>query len=89
MQLLRSEVLEALNSLPPECKSAPIYSRLVAANDMNVPRVGIQFESNELEQLIDCMGAPLPTDSPTRKSLRKKIQTFVYYLHNQSLQIKD
>ena len=89
MQLLQDEIREALNCLPEVSITTPLYSKFQSALNIKNPRVAIQFDTNELELILDNLGAPLMDDIPLKKSLRKKIQTFLFFLRNEALKIKD
>ena len=89
MQLLHEEIREALAILPDASKSTPLYFKFQSALNFENPRVAIQFDTNELELILDNLGAPLMDDIPLKKSLRKKIQTFLFFLRNEALKIKD
>ena len=89
MQLLQDEVQEAINCLPDSCLNDPLYFKFKSALDLDNPRIAIQFNTDELELLLDSLGAPLIEDSQVKKSLRKKIQTFLFFLRNENLIVKE
>ncbi len=88
MQLLQGEIVEAIGCLPESSRNAPLYFKFKSAVEINNPRVAIQFDADELELLLDSLGAPLIEDPPVKKSLRKKVQTFLYFLRNESLKME-
>lgn len=89
MQLLQEEIIEAYNSLPDSSCNSPLYSKFKSALGFDDARISIQLDSDELELLLDSLGAPLIEDSPVKKSLRKKVQTFLFFLRNETLVVKQ
>jgi len=88
IQLLQEEIDEALLVLDHSCKETSVYFKFISAKNLGKPRVSIQFDADELELLLDNIGVPLMDDTKIKKSLRKKVQTFLYYLRNGSLTIE-
>ncbi len=75
--ITKEELQEASNCIKVNFIGTPLESKVNAAIAVNMEPVELQLSDLEVEQMLDCMGAPMMNDPESKKKLRCSLQTFI------------
>ncbi len=81
--LTPEELKAALHIVPQENYGQPLFLKLSSAFDLNQEENKVEVSEDELEFLMDYIGAPTEEETRGKKSLRVRLQQFLYKLRNE------